>query len=103
MDTLIQAAQTISPIGVIFLLIVVIYQLLDGKGVLSSIRGTQKEKYPQLEEFMNAISNLTQQNDTLLENHFKHEIPDMSSTMNRLETKTDRMIEILTQINTKLK
>lgn len=103
MDAILTIAKDVSPIGVIFLLVVIVYQLLKGKNLMSLIKGNQEEKYPQLDGFMTAISNLTAQNEVLLENHFKHEIPDMGSALVRIEQKNDKMIEILTQINTKLK
>lgn len=103
MDPILNIAKEISPLGVIALCVVIIYQLVKGKGLMSAIRGTQEEKYPQLEQFMQTMSRLNEQNETLLENHFKHEIPELMSTLNRIDQKNDRMIEILTRIDTKLK
>lgn len=96
--------------GMLHLLLVVI----KGNGYAKKIFNVQKEKYPEIKEFLSellpAINQVKNQNKILLENHFQHEIPEMlngirnlESSFGRFESKMDRMVEILTQINTKLK
>lgn len=85
-------AQSASPVAVllfvIILLVIAIFRLIVDKPLLQGLFKTTKkvsdiqdEKYPQIEQ----MQKLIQQNETLLNNHFKHEIPDMVSTMARIE------------------
>lgn len=97
MHEIITFAQSASPLAVIALLAIIIFELTGGKGVINKIRGTQKEKYPSIEEYLKKMAELAKQNETLLENHFKHEIPDMVKSINRIETKVDDITK--TQIN----
>lgn len=103
MEHILEISQTISPLGVIFILVVIIWNLIKGNNLISKIRGTQEQKYPELTKFMTSINNLTQQNESLLENHFKHEIPEIMGSQTRLETKLDKMNDTLIRIESKMK
>lgn len=94
MKDILSFANTVSPLGVIALLVIVIIQLINGKGFLSKIFGIQSDKYPKFEEHLEAMRLLQEQNEVLLENHFKHEIPDMAAGMVRIEGKVDTVITI---------
>ncbi len=77
MEQLLSFANEASPMAIIALLVIVIIQLVNGR----SIMGTQKK---------------------IMSNHL-HELPEMKNTLDRLESKSDKVIELLTQINTKLR
>lgn len=81
--------QTVSPLMLLGLSLVIIFQLVNGKDLLKKIFGTQKEKYPELKEFMAKTNQVFAQNEKLLTNHFNHEIPDMVRSINRIEEKLD--------------
>lgn len=74
MDTTLTILQNFSPIGVIALSLVIIWQLIKNKERISNLQ----------------------------ENHL-HGLPEMNETLKRLESKSDKTVEILTQINTKIK
>ena len=114
MENILLFAKEISPLGVIALLVVVVFQLVKGKDVINSIRGTQKTKYPVIEtdilQLKSSITHLTEQNTVLLENHFQHEIPEIMRSQERIEQTMMRLtdkIEIgnstLIRIEAKLK
>lgn len=88
-ETLFEFAKNSSPWTAMVLALVIIIQLLGGKRILKRIRGTQAEKYPELAEMFLTMKALEGQNKTLLENHFKHEIPDLVRTVDRIEEKVD--------------
>jgi len=102
MEDILSFASSVSPLGIIALLVIVIYQLVGGKSMIDKIRGTQKEKYPSLEKHLNAVVKLTEQNELLLENHFKHEIPQMMESMDKIETKVDKIDDKVTHIKDRL-
>ena len=77
---------------------------------MKSVRDTQKTKYPLIEKAESEIQDLSQKlgillsgQEKIIENHFNHEVPEINSSLNRIENKSDKMIELLTQINTKIK
>lgn len=104
MDEILQIATTISPIGVIFLLVIVVLQLVNGKGLLYKIRGTQEEKYPKLEKGVTVAEQVAQQLEILVTGQQKimgnhlHELPEMAEAIRRIDAKNDKIIEILTEI-----
>ena len=89
MEAILSFAQKATPLMILGVAVVslafVIIQLVKGKDLLESIRGTQKEKYPKMEEHYSQIETLIRQNETLLNNHFKHEIPEMVSSLSKIE------------------
>jgi hypothetical protein len=66
--------QNFSPIATVALALFIIYQLIQRKTEVSEIK----------------------------ENHL-HGLPEMNETLKRLETKSDKTVELLTKIETKLK
>lgn len=109
MDSLISFAQSATPIAVLAIavggLVFTIYSLFKNKTV-DKISDTQDEKYPEIQEMLSAMKVLSDQNRTLLENHFKHEIPEMrediktiKDTVGRMELNFEKRI---TRIETKM-
>lgn len=109
MEALISFAQSATPIAVLAIavggLVFTIYSLFTGKTV-DKISDVQDEKYPQIEKMLTAMQELSKQNETLLENHFKHEIPEMrddiksiKDTVGRMELNFEKRI---TRIETKM-
>ena len=101
MNEIITFAQTISPIGVIAILVIIIFQLLRGNNWLSGIRKTQQEKYPELEEMFTRIVTELNQANTVATNH-THNLPDMYESQKRIEEKMDKANDTLIRIETKL-
>lgn len=99
MQEILTIAQTISPLGIIALLVIVVFQLVNGKGLLTKIKGTQSEKYPALEEHLTVMAQLVEQNKTLLENHFQHEIPQMMDSIEDIKEKLDVVIQKYESVN----
>lgn len=89
MEFILEIAKLSSPWVAIVLALVVILQLVGGKKIMLRIRGTQETKYPELQHFMKSLEAVQTQNERLLENHFKHEIPDLINTVARIEEKVD--------------
>lgn len=86
MEQILQFAQSVSPIGVIALLVIVILQLLNGKNILGKIRGTQQEKYPKLEQDIEIMETLKQ----ITENHL-HELPEMKNDIKEIKVVVDKI------------
>lgn len=97
MSELLTIAQTISPLGIIAILVIIIYQLIDGRGLLSKIRGTQEEKYPEIQKHLDYLEESYENQKKFQENHSMHEIPAILDTIGRIEKKVDKLGEI--QIN----
>lgn len=85
-------AQTASPVAVllfvIILLVIAIFRLIVDKPLLQGlfkttkkVSETQDERIPRIDR----IEELIRQNEILLNNHFKHEIPDMVNGLARIE------------------
>jgi len=89
MKEIIEFAQTVSPLGVIAILAIIIFQLVDGKGLMKKIRGTQVDR--TVNEAITLIS-LNSKIDKIANNHL-HELPDMKKSIDRIEQKMDSMIE----------
>lgn len=113
MEQIIEFAQTASPLAILALflvfLIIVAIQLIKGKGLLTNISDTQRKKYPIIEHSDITLSTLNKKLDLVMGNHL-HELPDMKSTLDglkdssrRMEEQQGKMLDILIQINTKLK
>lgn len=102
MDSFIEFLQHTSPITTALViiggLVHIVILLLKQTGVMGKIRNTQAIRtFGEIEEF-NLINNKL---DTIAGNHL-HGLPDMQKAIDRLEIKSDKIIEVLTQINTKL-
>lgn len=113
MEALLSFAQTASPLAILALflvfLIIIVLQLVKGKNLLGGIINTQNKKYPIIEHTDDILVTLNRKIDTVMNNHL-HELPDMKSTLDglressrRMEEQHQKMLEVLTQINTKLK
>lgn len=87
---------------IILLVCFTIVREIGIKNILALIRGTQKEKYPKLEnyhiEIMSEIHKqnliLAQQNEKFATNHALHEIPDIKSSVDRIEKTLYNVVEI---------
>lgn len=94
MDSLISFAQSATPLAILAIavggLVFTIYSLFKGKKV-DKISDVQDEKYPQIEKMLSAMQELSRQNETLLENHFKHEIPEMRDDIKSIKETVGRM------------
>lgn len=110
-DAIIKFAQSVTPLGVIAILAIIIAQLVSGKP-MAQFFGILKKPKPATTLIPEAptADRMFSMLKTITENHFKHEIPDMINALDRLEKfndrseiKQDKMIELLTAINTKLK
>lgn len=101
MQEILSILNTATPFGVIALLVFIVYKLVVGEDILGKIRGTQKEKYPTLEEHLDKIRKHMEEIDFVYaeqrkfrENHSMHEIPEIRDTINRIETKVDKLTDI---------
>jgi cytochrome bd-type quinol oxidase subunit 1 len=99
-----KVAQVISPIGVIFLLVVIVYKLILGDKTIFKISKTQDEKYPKLEQGISLTEQVAGQlallvsgQEKIMGNHL-HELPEMTERIRKIDEKQDKMIEILTEI-----
>lgn len=68
-------ASHASPIALLALALLIILQLTVGKKVNEAFFGKKVSMPP--EAMMEIMETLKMQNNTLLENHFKHEIPEL--------------------------
>lgn len=96
MNEILQFAQTVSPLGIIALLVIVIFQLINGKGILSNIRGTQKEKYPEITEHFKLLQQEYKNLKKFQENHSMHEIPDIVKKLDKMDSKLDEIAKTQT-------
>lgn len=103
MNEILTIAQTISPIGIIALLVIVILQLITGKNFIFGSKETPEKpvkletEVPTLDDFARQLSVLVNGQNKIMGNHL-HELPEMAETMRRIDAKSDKMIEILTEI-----
>lgn len=108
MDQLLSVAQTISPIGIIAILAIIIYQLIKANGIVNFFipknendnESKKSQGYLSIKELLEL---LTDQNESLLENHFKHEIPEMVKSLGRIERSQEKMLDILNDIRVNTK
>lgn len=110
MEDILKIAQEISPLGIIALLVIVVLQMAidkNGRTILDKIRGTQKQDATNFPDIMKGMEELSGQNEILLENHFKHEIPELLAGQirieNKLDSKLDKMNDTLIRIESKMK
>jgi len=109
MSELFSFAQSATPIAILAIavggLVFTIYSLFKGRTV-DKISDVQDEKYPEIQRVLESMKILSEQNEKLLENHFKHEIPEMrddiksiKDTVGRMELNFEKRI---TRIETKM-
>ena len=117
-ESLLDFAQKASPttglILVILILGFIMYQLFIGKITLK-ISKTQDKRYPQMLEnqeehyreitdkeskHYKAVETLIAQNNTLLNNHFKHEIPEILSKQDSLQEAIERVEQTVKEVAT---
>lgn len=103
MQDIFSILNTATPFGVIGLLVFIVYKLVVGEDILGKIRGTQKEKYPSLEDNLVKITKHMEELDFVYaeqkkfrENHSMHEIPEIVNSLNRLEGKVDKITDVQT-------
>jgi len=101
MEEILTIAQTISPIGIIAILVIIIYQLIDGRGMLGKIfgnsekiKGTQEAKYPELEKHLLYLEESYENQRAFQENHSMHEIPEMRNGIIRIEKAVENLTEV---------
>lgn len=108
MQDIFSILNTATPFGVIGLLVFIVYKLVVGEDILGKIRGTQKEKYPALEDHygfikdkMDEIQLVFEEQKKFRENHSMHEIPAIVEKLDRqqvdfarLETKVDKITDV---------
>lgn len=96
MDFLTLISQTSTPIMLTLLiaggLVYIIIFLLKKFGMVKEVRdtqvevrATQLEKYPEMEKFFEVMKTLEGQNLALLENHFKHEVPEIRADIKEIK------------------
>ena len=91
--------QNFSPIGVIALLILVIWQIIKNSDL---IRGTRDNDKIISSKNVVDFDYLKNQLDLLGNNHLSG-LPELIETSKRLEAKSDKMIDLLTRIDAKMK
>lgn len=99
METILTFAQTVSPIGVIALLVIVVFQLTGGKNLVDKFKGTQVPK-----ENNNDTVNLDTINKklNLIASNHLHELPDMKLALDRIELKQSEQGERLAGVEAKI-
>ena len=106
MNEILAFAQSASPLGVIALLVIVIFQLIGGKSVIDKIRGVQKDKAEILDENKVTLESLNQKITTIANNHL-HELPEMKRTIDKIATDVsfikDNYGNRLTAVETEIK
>lgn len=92
MENIIQFSQSVSPIGVIAILVLIIYQMVNSGGLLKSVSNQN----------VNDFTGLNDKLDLIAGNHLSG-LPELIETSKRLEGKSDKMIDLLTRIDAKMK
>lgn len=95
MQTFIEVAQTISPLGVIALLVIIILYLVKNDGLLSILRGSRKTQELDANvipvdklEVEKILKHLIQ-----IETNHLHELPAMKQSIDRIEKMQMSMID----------
>ena len=106
MKEILEFANTISPIGVIALLAIVILQITKNSGVIGKLRGTQirdadKVSNKKITEKIDLFT-LNSKLDKITNNHL-HELPEMKRTLDRIEEKQNLQGERLACVETSVK
>jgi hypothetical protein len=105
MKEILEIAKDISPIGIIAILAIIIWQLVKNSGVIGKIRGTQINDSDNVsnKEITDKIDlrTLNGKLDNLANNHL-HELPRLIETVDRMEIKMNEQSERITRVETKL-
>lgn len=105
MEEILKIANTVSPLGVIALCIVVIYQLVRNTGIIQKLRGTQMDDKSTVSNKVatDAIDMAVLNNklDLLASNHL-HELPRLVQVVDRIETELNTQGNRLIRVETKL-
>jgi|ERR1035437_1004702 hypothetical protein len=99
MESILLFAQTISPLGVIALLVIVILQLVRNTGIVGRLRGTQTKK---VSADTDSFDILNTKLDKIMVNHL-HELPRLVETVDRIEIKLNAQGERLVGVETAIK
>ena len=98
MKELLEFANDVSPLGVIAILAIVIWQLTKNSGVIQKIRGTQINDKDKVSNQGSTdtidLGVLNKKLDLLASNHL-HELPEMKRTLDRIESKQEKQGERL--------
>ncbi len=101
LKTVLQVAQTISPIGIIFLLALVIYNMTAGKNLLSFFKKTptDTDKIPLDNNGEKVtLESLHLKLNKIATNHL-HSLPDMEKSLARIEQGQTKMLDTQTKTN----
>lgn len=105
METILTFAQTISPLGIIALLVIVIYQLVQNTGIIGKLRGTQMDDKSTVASKTLTdnvdLAVLNSKLDSIANNHL-HELPEMKLQLDRMEGRQQEQGERLTRVETKV-
>lgn len=109
-DSVFIFAQKASPMAILMIAVLIIgfilYQLFVGKMTLK-ISQTQDEKYPEIKDretnHYENVKKLIEQNNTLLNNHFKHEIPEILEGQKTNKEIIERVEETVNEIRQDVK
>ena len=103
MNEILQFATQATPLMIIALLVIVVFQLVGGKNVINKIRGTQKEKYPELkDEHLKIMEAFVAQNEKFATNHMMHEIPDIKKEVSEIKQDLKSVIAVQTDQGLKI-
>lgn len=106
MKEILEFANTLSPIGVIALLAIVILQITKNSGIIGKLRGTQmndadKVANKEITEKIDLFT-LNAKLDKIANNHL-HELPEMKKTLDRIEEKQSIQGERLAGVEATIK
>lgn len=80
------AVQSVTPIGIITILsLVILYQLVGGKDIMNRIRGTQIMRTYKTDSGFESVNKKL---DLIMGNHL-HELPDMKKSIDAIIGKVD--------------
>lgn len=82
--------QTVSPLGVIAILCIIIFQLVDGKKLMQRIRGTQQDRENIQTGTIITLATLNGKIDKVMGNHL-HELPEMKASIDRIESTVNEL------------
>ncbi len=99
LEPILAFAKIVSPIGVIALLVIVILQLINGKGILERIRGP---KLKNIETPQTDLLTLNAKLDKIANNHL-HDLPSMKDSLERIEQELVKQGNRLTVVETTIK
>lgn len=98
MDTILTFANTVSPLGIIALLVVVIFYLVGGKKLFGNKEDSIENKS---DNDIIDLAMLNRKLDTIASNHL-HELPEMKQILDRIEAKQIQQGERIAGVEAKL-